>query len=111
MSSSLLIQNISELFTISSQMNGGKFNKNNLQYDTFNYTNKQKNILLSLLMILVAIMLKGFIVYLLYNFITPKIIYSLSENKSLEVIESNFKPINFSDSILLVILTNTLFTF
>jgi hypothetical protein len=111
MSASLLIQNISELFTISTQLTGGKFNKNNLQYDNFNYTNKQKNVFLSLIMILIAILLKGFIVYLLYNFIAPKIIYSLSENKSLEIIESNFKPISFSDSILLVILTNTLFTF
>ena len=111
MSASLLIQNISELYTMSSQMNGGKINKNNLQYDNFNYTNKQKNLLLSLLMILFALLLKGFIVYLLYNFLVPKIKYSLSENKSLEEIESKFKEISFSDSVLLVILANTLFTF
>ena len=111
MSTSFLIQNIAELYTMSSYMQGGKLNKNNIQIDGINYANKQKNILISLLMILFAILLKGVIVYLLYNFLVPKIIYSLSENKSLEIIESNFKPITFSESVLLVILTNTLFSF
>ena len=40
----------------------------------------------------------------------PKLIYSLSENKTLEMTEINFKPISFSESILLVIFTNTLFS-
>ena len=111
MSTSFLIQNIAELFTMSSNMQGGKLNKNNTQIDNFNYLNKQKNILLSFVMILFVLILKGYIVYLLYNFIVPKIIYSLSENKTLESIEDNFKPITFSESLLLVILTNTLFSF
>ena len=111
MSTTFLIQNIAELYTMSSFMEGGKLNKNNRYIDNINYTNKQQNILISLIMILIAILLKGVIVYLLYNFIVPKIIYSLSENKSLEIIESNFKPISFSESVLLVILTNTLFSF
>jgi len=111
MSTTFLIQNIAELYTMSSFMQGGKINKNNTYIDNINYTSKQHNILISLLMILIAILLKGIIVYLLYNFIVPKIIYSLSENKSLEIIESNFKPLSFSESVLLVILTNTLFSF
>jgi len=111
MSTTFLIQNIAELYTMSSFMEGGKLNKNNAYIDNINYTSKKHNILISLLMILIAILLKGIIVYLLYNFIVPKIIYSLSENKSLEIIESNFKPISFSESVLLVILTNTLFSF
>ena len=111
MSTTFLIQNIAELYTMSSFMDGGKLNKNNIYNDSLNYANKQKNILISLLMILFAILLKGIIVYLLYNFLVPKIIYSLSTNKSLEIIESNFKPISFSESVLLVILTNTLFSF
>jgi hypothetical protein len=86
-------------------MDGGKLNNN------INYSNKQKNVLMSLLLILFVILLKGTIVYLLYNFLVPKIMYSFSENKSLEIIESNFKTISFSESVLLVILTNTLFTF
>jgi cytochrome b subunit of formate dehydrogenase len=111
MTTSFLIQNIAELYTMSSFMEGGKLNKNNTSIDNGIYANKQKNILISLLMILFVILLKGVIVYLLYNFMVPKIIYSLSENKSLEIIESNFKPISFSESVLLVILTNTLFSF
>jgi hypothetical protein len=95
---------------MSSLMNGGKLNKN-IQIDNTLYANKQKNVLISMIMILLLILLKGIIVYLLYNFLVPKIIYSLSENKSLETIESNFKEISFSESVLLVILTNTLFTF
>ena len=106
MSTSFLIQNISELFTISSMMEGGKMNKNSI-----NYYDKQRNVLMSFLLVLFVILLKGIIVYFLYNFMVPNIIYSLSENKTLETIESNFKPISFSESILLVILTNTLFSF
>lgn len=109
MSSSFFIQNIAELYTMSSNMNGGS--KSNVQIDNVNYANKQKNILISLLIVLFAILLKGIIVFLLYNYLVPKIIYSLSENKSLEIIESNFKPISFSESVLLVILMNTLFSF
>jgi hypothetical protein len=111
MSTTYLIQNIAELYTMSSFMEGGKLNKNNMKFDEISYTNKQNNILMSLLMILIALLLKGIIVYLLYNFLVPKIIYSLSENKSLETIENNFKQISFSESVLLVILTNTLFSF
>ena len=107
MSSSFLIQNMAELFTMSSSMNGGKMNNSNSSM----YSTKQTNVLIILLMTLIAILLKGLIVYLLYNFMAPKIIYSLSENKTLEIIESNFKQISFSESVLLVILTNTLFHF
>jgi len=106
---SLLIQNITELFTLSSSlMDGGKLNKNinnNLMYE-----GKQKNILIIILSIIIFILIKGLIVYLLYNFMMPKLIYSLSENKSLEIIESNFKTLTFSESVLLVILTNVLFS-
>jgi hypothetical protein len=107
MSASFLIQNMAELVTMSSSMNGGKMNNSNSSM----YSTKQTNVLIILLMTLIAILLKGLIVYLLYNFMAPKIIYSLSENKTLEIIESNFKPISFSESVLLVILTNTLFHF
>ena len=107
MSAGFLIQNMAELFTMSSSMNGGKMNNSNSSM----YSTKQTNVLIILLMTLIAILLKGLIVYLLYNFMAPKIIYSLSENKTLEIIESNFKPISFSESVLLVILTNTLFHF
>jgi cytochrome b subunit of formate dehydrogenase len=102
---SLLVQNIAELFSISSVMQGGKMNNSMSNYD-----GKQKNILMIILVLLVLLLIKGLIVYLLYNFMVPKIIYSFSENKSLEIIESNFKPISFSESVLLVILFNVLFT-
>lgn len=104
MPSNLLIQNIAELFTMSSVMNGGKSNN-------VGYTNKQTNVFIILLMTLFFILIKGLIVYLLYNFMVPKIMYSLSEGKTLETIESNFKTLSFSESVLLVILANTLFYF
>jgi hypothetical protein len=104
MSSNLLIQNIAELFTMSSTMNGGRSNN-------IGYTSKQNNVLVILSMTLFFILIKGLIVYLLYNFMVPKIMYSLSDGKSLETIESNFKTLSFSESVLLVILANTLFYF
>jgi cytochrome b subunit of formate dehydrogenase len=105
---SLLIQNMTELFTLSSSiMDGGKLNKN---MNNVMYESKQKNILIIILSIIVFILIKGLIVYLLYNFMMPKLIYSLSENKSLEIIESNFKTLTFSESVLLAILANVLFS-
>jgi cytochrome b subunit of formate dehydrogenase len=99
----LLVKNIAELFSMSSLMQGGKMNSsmNN---------GKQKNIFVIILILLILLLIKGLIVYLLYNFMIPKLIYSFSENKSLEIIESNFKPISFSESVLLVILFNVLFS-
>lgn len=109
---SLLIQNITELFTLSSSlMDGGKLNKNmNNINNNILYEGKQKNILIIILSIIIFILIKGLIVYLLYNFMMPKLIYSLSENKSLEIIESNFKTLTFSESVLLAILANVLFS-
>jgi len=104
MATNLLIKNIAELFSVSSIMQGGKTNNIN------NYTNKQNNFFISILMVLLLILIKGSIIFLLYNFLVPKLIYSLSENKSLEIIESNFKTLSFSESVLLVIFTNTLFS-
>jgi len=103
----LLVQSIVDLFSMSSLMQGGKMN-NSMNSSTYNY--KQKNILMIILMLLIFLLIKGLIVYLLYNFMMPKLIYSFSENKSLEIIESNFKPISFTESVLLVILFNVLFS-
>jgi hypothetical protein len=103
--SSLLIQNISDLFTLSSFMTGGKMNKN---IDP--YTNKQTNIFFILLTILLMLLLKGLIVFYTYNFLVPKLILSLSVDRSIEDIENNFKQISYSESILMVILFNTLFS-
>lgn len=103
----LLVQNIVDLFSMSSIMQGGKMN-NSINSNI--YDGKQKNILMIILMLLILLLIKGLIVYLLYNFMMPKLIYSLSENKSLEIIESNFKTISFTESVLLVILFNVLFS-
>jgi cytochrome b subunit of formate dehydrogenase len=103
----LLVQNIADLFSMSSLMQGGKMNTS---MNSSIYNSKQKNILIIILMLLILLLIKGLIVYLLYNFMMPKLIYSFSENKSLEIIESNFKPISFTQSVLLVILFNVLFS-
>lgn len=94
----LLVQNISELFTLSSFMNGGKLNRN---VEPFN--NKKNNVLFILLTILLMLLLKGLIVFIIYNFLTPKLMESVSINNS-------FKEISFPEALLMVILFNTLFS-
>jgi len=103
-----LLQNITELFSNSSLMNGGSNNLNKTL--KVNVSNNQRNLLIYFIFIVFMLLLKGFIVYLSYNFIVPKIMYSVSKNDNLENIELNFKPISYSESLLLVILTNTLFS-
>jgi len=59
---------------------------------------------------LISIFIKGLIVYLGYNLLMPKLMYSVAgPNKSLQDIENNFRPLNYWESVILVILTNTLF--
>ena len=103
-----LLQNITELFTHSSLMGGGGNNLNKTLKG--NVSNNQRNLFIYFIFIVFMLLLKGFIVYLSYNFIVPKIMYSVCKNETLESIESNFKPISYSESLLLVILTNTLFS-
>jgi hypothetical protein len=105
--SQLLIQNLTELLTASSTLVGGNKINNSA-------SNKSPILFLSLLLILFVLIIKGYIVYLVYNYLMPKLIYSLSSSinpVSLEYIENHFKTITFSESILLVILFNTLFSF
>ena len=102
-----LLQNITELFTHSSFMRGGSSINKTLKD---NVSNNQRNLFIYFIFILFMLLLKGFIVYLAYNFVVPKVMYSMSKNETLETIESNFKPITYSESLLLVILTNTLFS-
>jgi hypothetical protein len=83
-------------------MNGGK------QSMQMSNGVKTSSIFLLFLLAIFLLLIKGFIVYILYNYLVPEIIYSLS-NKSKEDIENDFKPISFIQSILLVILFNTLF--
>ena len=103
----LLIQNLSELLSSNSIMQGGA--------QKVGSTGDKSSILLySLILILLSILIKGYIVYLLYNFLVPKLIYSLSSSinpRSLEMIENNFKTLTFGECILLVIFFNTLFSF
>jgi len=107
MTTAFLLQNITELFTHSSLMNGGSNNANKVL--KVNVSNNQRNLFIYFIFIVFALLLKGFIVYLTYNFVMPKLMYSVSKNETLETIESNFKPITYSESLLLVILTVTLF--
>ena len=102
----LLLENIKDLFMQSSVLAGGKISNKNI--DQYNHPN---NNLFMIFLILLLLLIKGFIVYLVYNTLIPKLIYSLSSSgKSFEDIEKNFKTITFVESILLVILFQTLFT-
>ena len=59
---------------------------------------------------LISIFIKGLIVYLGYNLLMPKLMYSVAgPDKTLENIENNFRPLTYWESVILVILTNTLF--
>jgi hypothetical protein len=100
MKAGLLTQTIAELLCTNQQLGGG--NKQS--------ANKMQFTLATFFLILLGIFIKGLIVYLGYNLIMPKLMYSVSSgNKSLAEIEANFKPINYVESVILVILTNTLF--
>ena len=99
MKAGLLTQTIAELLCTNQQLGGGKQVANKMQFT-----------LTTFFLILLGIFIKGLIVYLGYNLIMPKLMYSVgSGNKSLAEIEANFKPINYIESVILVILTNTLF--
>jgi hypothetical protein len=73
---------------------------------------KSPSVFMLLFILLVIILIKAFIVYLGYNFIVPKLMYSLSQedNKSLQKIQSKFRPITFVEAIILSIFTSTLFS-
>jgi hypothetical protein len=103
----LLIKNLSELLSSSSTLTGGQ-KGGPAQVD------KSSILLYSMILILISILIKGYIVYLIYNFLVPKLIYSLSSStnpRSLETIENNFKTLSFGECILLVIFFNVLFSF
>jgi len=105
--SQLLIQNLTELISTSSNLTGGNKMMNMQQ-------NKSSVFFYSFLLILIVLIIKGFIVYIIYNFLIPKLVYSLSsmtDPVSLENAENNFRKITFGESILVVILFNTLFSF
>jgi hypothetical protein len=103
----LLIKNLSELLSSSTILTGGQ-KGGPAQID------KSSILLYSMVLILISILIKGYIIYLIYNFLVPKLIYSLSSStntRSLETIENNFKTLSFGECILLVIFFNVLFSF
>ncbi len=63
-----------------------------------------------LLIFLIIILIKAYIVYLGYNYVMPRILYSLNQERSstLQEVESKFRPISFTESIILTIFMNTL---
>lgn len=76
-----------------------------------NVTSKQDSSGMVFLLALIAIFIKGLIVYLGYNLLIPKLMYSLNVHpgKTLADYENNFRPLNYWECVVLVILTNTLF--
>lgn len=100
--SSFYIQNIAELITTKQTLFGGS--------KSTSMSPKVEITFVSFLLALLFIFLKGLIVYLGYNLIMPKLIYSVdSSKKSLLVVEESFRPLSYWESVILVILTNTLF--
>lgn len=64
-----------------------------------------------LLVFLIIILIKSYIIYLGFNYIMPRIIFSLNQDKtsSPQEVMSKFRPITFIEAIILTIFTNTLF--
>ena len=65
-----------------------------------------------LLVIIIIIFIKSYIVYLGYNFMVPRLMYSLAQEKrmTLEEIEHKFRPITYVEAVVLTIFANTLFS-
>jgi len=96
--SGLMIKTLAQYLTDNNKMSGG-----GLKY-------KGDTQIMIFMLALISIFIKGLIVYLGYNLLMPKLMYSIAgSNKSLEDIENNFRPLNYWESVILVILTNTLF--
>ena len=104
--SSLLIKNIATFLNSDQIMKGGKMNNSIVS----SQGNKKSNVFLIMIITFIYIIIKGFIVYILYNMLVPRLIYSLSKDRSVEDVQNNFKPITYIESILIVILFNTLFS-
>jgi hypothetical protein len=82
----------------------------NKMYGGGNMKNKGDTQIMIFMLALISIFIKGLIVYLGYNLLMPKLMFSVSgAGKTLEDIENNFRPLNYWESVILVILTNTLF--
>ncbi len=73
---------------------------------------KSSNFLTLLLIVLIILLIKALIVYIGYNFIVPRIIYSMSQepNKTLEKVEANFRKITYLEALILSIFVSTLFS-
>ena len=104
--SSLLIENIATFLNSDQIMKGGKMNNTGVS----SQGGKTSNVFLIMVITFIYIMIKGFIVYILYNMLVPRLIYSLSKDRSVEDVQNNFKPITYIESVLVVILFNTLFS-
>jgi hypothetical protein len=100
--SGLMIKTLAQYLTNNnSKMYGGA---------SSNMKNKDNTQVMIFMLSLISIFIKGLIVYLGYNLLMPKLMFSVAgPNKSFEIIESNFRPLTYWESVILVILTNTLF--
>ena len=98
--SGLMIKTLAQYLTGSS----------NKMYGGANMKHKGDTQIMIFMLALISIFIKGLIVYLGYNLLMPKLMYSVAgSGKTLEEIENNFRPLNYWESVILVILTNTLF--
>lgn len=63
-----------------------------------------------LFVFLIIILIKSYIIYLGYNYIMPRVIFSLNQDKSStpQEVMSRFRPITFIEAIILTIFANTL---
>ena len=97
MATEFLIQNIAELFTVLYSMSGGG------SYNNYPKISIKDSALAIFIIFLILILLKGLIVYYTYNYMMPILIKSFSD-------DNKFTSLSYYESLILVILTSTLFS-
>jgi hypothetical protein len=99
-----LVGNVAELLSLS--MAGGSMKGSSSQ----SVSQKGTTVLMYIFITILVIFIKAYIVYLGYNYMMPRLIFSLSKEKNMNEVSKNFKPIGYVESLILVIFANTLFS-
>jgi hypothetical protein len=118
---SLLVENFVDMVqssntsaTSSYSMTGGAIKRSVPSMTSSTQPRSFGNFFLLLTVFLIIILIKAFIVYIGYNYVVPRLQYSLysttDKRLSLEEMEANFRKITYTEAIIITIFFNTLFS-